>query len=270
MIYVELLRAYRVLLVYLALVAALAIVAVLGVLQLRGHIHVGPVTSLHGIPVASLIVGAVYCALAVPIVLGNTLGRENLTLPIAWTRPVARGRIALGFVAVDLAAIVLAAACAFLALIAILAAAGLLGYLRTGASVAGAAIAGIGMLFMWYALLQACTAPLSGGGGGAVRGLSAVVFLVLGALYGLHLPQPLHGVIAALNVLNPFAWYSGSSSSQPGVHLAVGSPAAAGSGVVHRFFTAVPEPLAIVAPWIIGALVTALAIRLWAQHEATR
>jgi hypothetical protein len=266
MIYVELLRAYRALAVFTVVIAACTLLAVAGVAQARGHIVVED-THGGGIAVAALVIGAVYVGLAVAIALGNTLNRESATVAIAWTRPIPRRRTALEFVAVDLAAIAIAIAIVFAALVAILAAAGILSLVHNTRGLLESVVAGVGMAFMWYGLLQAATAGLDPRRGGAIRGLSAPVFVILAGLMTLRLPPALHGIIVAINVVNPFAWYSGTSPHGVGIFIGTGSSAAA-QMQAHRLFSGVPEPLALVVPWIIGAIAVALAIRLWTRREA--
>lgn len=251
--YVEILRARGILRIYaLVLLAGLVLAAVsLYSSQFAGHVAVHVEAGTPGtVGVYSSVLGA--CAMVAFIIatcIAPGLSAESSTLAITWTRPVPRSTIAWRFIAIDLATIVVSYAAFFVVVLIVLAMFGLLGAFRFDGAEAAAIVArGLGCALMWYALVTLVTARVSGRGG-MIAGLSWVAFLVLGGLWAAPFPTLIHWLIAALEYLNPLAYFGniGSSGNQSIIPL---------SGAVRTLMT-----------WCIGIAALVATVRLWSARE---
>ncbi len=254
MIYVALLRARRTL-IWSAIVLAV-IVAVVDVSFFTNHVSMQMDHDPGRLPDSAFIGAALAVALVIACITATSLNREAPTLPIAWTKPVARRRIALEYFAVDLATVVAVALLALVAALGIAVPIDALRHVVHDPKLAEVVGRSLGIIFMWYAVVQAATAGLPGRGG-IVAGLSWPVF---GGLIGLafwNVPF-LHWLVLALNVINPLAWMSSESRAEHGVVVST----------VSSLYPFLPYPAVVVAPWLLGALALYLATVLWSRREA--
>lgn len=254
MIYVALLRARRTLL-WTALAYA-AIVAVAVVSFLTHHVTVQPGLDPFGLPDSMFVSAAFAGALIVASVTATSLNREGPTLPIVWTKPLSRRRIALQYFAVDLGAVVGVGLLTVAACILIALPTGALGHVLHDPNLGELLVRSLGVTFMWYAVVQAASAGLSGRGG-ALIGLSWPVF---GGLLWLALADipGLRPVGLALNVINPLAWLSSTTRVQHGVL----------TSTVGSLYPFLPHAVVVVAPWLLAGLALYLATVLWSRREA--
>jgi hypothetical protein len=227
MAYVEFLRARRVLLWYFGILLGIYALGLIVGFLVPGHSHVGividtdPTASapahtpaphhalLPGpLPVSVLVYAATYGALLVAAILGSSLNRQREHLPLAWTRPLGRERFVLSFLAVDAVAIVLTLAGTLLYIALSMATSKgnhTLWYLDSLAFPMAAF--GLGAAFMTYALAQAVTSWYTASGG-LVKGLVCAACGVLVGLGFARLPSPYDLFVAALNYLNPLAYFA--------------------------------------------------------------
>jgi hypothetical protein len=254
-IYVALLRARRTLIV--AALAYAVIVAVVVVSFLTNHVTMQTARDPRAIPDSMFAVAAFVGALIVASVTATSLNREGPTLPIAWTKPLSRRRIALEYFAVDLAALAGVALLTVVAGILIALPADVLRHVVHDPKLGELVFRSAGVVVMWYAVVQAASAGLSGRGG-AVIGLSWPVF---GGLLGLatvwQIPG-LHGLALALNVFNPLAWLSSTTRVAHGAAVSTTS----------SLFPFLPHAVVVVAPWLLAGLALYLATVLWSRREA--
>ncbi len=253
MIYVALLRARRTLIWSagaLALVSAVVIVSFLA-----NHVTVEQAPRKGELPDSLFAAIALIAALVVAAVTAPSLNRESPTLPIVWTKPTARARIALEYFAVDLGTIVAVGVLAALAALVCAAPTGVLRYVAHDAGLGELVVRSLGIAFMWYAVVQAATAGMPGRGG-AIAGLSWPVF---GGLLGLAFwdVPGLHGVVIALNTLNPLAWLTSTTRVGSGV----------ATTTTHSLFAFLPHAAVVVAPWLLAGLALYLATVLWSHRE---
>jgi hypothetical protein len=253
-IYVALLRARRTLL-WTAL-AYVAIVAVTVVSFLTHHVTVKPGLDPFGLPDSMFVSAAFVGALIVASVTATSLNREGPTLPIAWTKPQPRARIALEYFAVDLGAVVGVGLLTVAAGVLIALPTGALSHVLHDPNLGELIVRSLGVTFMWYAVVQAASAGLSGRGG-AVIGLSWPVFGGLLWLAVADVPG-LRPVGLVLNVLNPLAWLSSTTRVQHGVVTSATS----------SLFPFLPHAVVVVAPWLLAGLALYLATVLWSRREA--
>jgi hypothetical protein len=249
--YVEILRARGVLRNYgIVLLVGLVLAAASLYNHFGGHVGVHVEGGEPAVSVYSSILGA--CAVVAFIIatcIAPGLSAESSTLAITWTRPVRRSTIAWRFIAIDLATIAMSYAALFVVFLIVLAMFGVLGTFRfDGADAAATVARGLGCALMWYALVTLVTARLPGRGG-MIAGLSWVAFLVLGGLWAAPFPTLIHWLIAALEYLNPMAYFGniGSSGNQSIIPL---------SGAVRTLMT-----------WCIGIAALVGTVRLWSTRE---
>ncbi len=254
MIYVALLRARRTLL-WTALAYA-GIVAVAVVSFLTNHVTVKPDHDPFGLPDSLFVSAAFVGALIVASVTATSLNREGPTLPIAWTKPQPRRRIALEYFAVDLGAVVGVGLLTVVAGILIALPTGALRHLLHDPNLGELLVRSLGVTFMWYAVVQAASAGLNGRGGAAI-GLSWPVFGGLLWLGTADVPG-LHALGLALNVVNPLAWLSSTTRAQHGVV----------SSSIGSLYPFLPHAVVVVAPWLLAGLALYLATVLWSRREA--
>src|SRR4029077_2513671 len=105
MAYVEMLRLRKALAIY-----AIVVVAVFLLILIPSH---WPGAVVHGdtavsIPLSVLLPIVGFCAIIFATTISTSLNRENDGVEMVWTKPVSRERLALTYIAFDLAAIVLA------------------------------------------------------------------------------------------------------------------------------------------------------------------
>ncbi len=256
MIYVALLRA-RSRLIWSAIVLALAVV-VIDVSFVANHLSMKLDSHPGSVPDSVFVMVALVVGLVIVTISATSLNRESATLPIVWTKPASRRRMALEYFAVDLATVVAVGLLAVVAALACALPVGALRHVVHDPKLAELVVRSLGVAFLWYAVVQAATAGLPGRGG-IVAGMSWPVFTGLGGLIGVtfwNLPG-LHALALAINVVNPLAWMSASSHSDDGV----------ATSEISSFFPFLPHPVVIAAPWLLGALALYLATVLWSRRE---
>jgi hypothetical protein len=252
---VELWRVQRSLLWHAGIVAA--IVVLILVLPQVGAVHVtGPSGSTNfapgtGVPLSAIAtIGAFFAAIYASSV-GTSLNRENVTRDLSWTKPLTRTVLALRYILIDLAGVVIAFAVAIAAVAVIMTYMHFPPFFDAEAPVQLALGAGVGA--MWYALLQVltCVGPPSAR---TLAGVLWPVALVLVVLAGV-LSGSLGALVRAINVLNPLHYMSSTTMhSDPG------------SATVLPGSLPADERALIV--WCFTLAFCALAIYLWPRKEA--
>jgi hypothetical protein len=248
MSYVELMRARRVLFWYTIIVFGLAAIVAISVVTSHGRVE-----GMESVPLSDFMLLCTVGAYVVATIVSTGLVSEAATIPITWTRPVRRDRIAWSFIGVDVAAILAGYLVTVLAALACTAASGFIGYVRVTPGTVPAFVLGFGSAVLWYALTCAATARL-GGHGARVAALSWFAVLVIGGVWAAPLPAPIHAVLTALNYLNPTAYINGIVTE--GQHARGAHP------------LPTSETLRIVLEWSIAAVAAVLAARLWSTREA--
>ncbi|HZX67624.1 MAG TPA: hypothetical protein VFE70_02015 [Candidatus Elarobacter sp.] len=244
--YVEILRARRVLTWYCAvLLAALAITAVS---MVSGHAHVGG--GHPSIALSAILSGCAFGAMIVATCVAPGLNAESNTLAIAWTRPVPRPSIVLRYIAVDVAAIIVAYAYTFAIVLAFCALLGFFGHIFADADIPLALLNGLGCALMWYGLIMVVAAPLNGRGN-LVAGLSWGVFVVGGALWAAPFPAAIHTILTFVNYFNPMTYFAGGSTDD---------------NHSHHVLMLNTEILTLIA-WVFVAVTLVAAVRLWSTRE---
>jgi hypothetical protein len=262
MVYVELLRLRKSLMWYTGVFAALYVIFLLSIHAPGATVHIGgDISHDHNgsIPLGALLAGLAWCPMIFATVLGVSLNRENEGVEMVWTKPVARERLALGYILVDLGAIVVAYFIALAFVMLVLATLGLTGLVVVDASAARNFGLGLGIAFMWYGLLQAATA-WNRGRAGLVVGLSWAVFIVLAPLARI-IPAGtwLHTAVVLINYVNPMAYMSAISSHSAG--------ATNFSGIEVRSLNDLSFELRFALVWTIGVVASVIAIFSWKRME---
>ncbi|HEY0394513.1 MAG TPA: hypothetical protein VGD01_08445 [Candidatus Elarobacter sp.] len=259
MYYAELLRARRALVWYGGIFLACAALGIaLAFKDGPPRMHMS-----HGanpvIPLAGLLLGAAFGPILLAGFMAVGLDAEFKTAAITWTRPVERLRIALTYVAIDVATLL--AAWAFTIAVALIgiAALGLAQYVNgSDAHQLGTWLPlAFGCALMWYGLVLLCTTLLPGRGN-AIVGASWAYALFVPGLAAIPFPPLLHKVMVALNYINPLAYLSSSGPDRGGVHVQAG-----GEG---QFFGGSAPSHALVA-WLIAIAAVAIGTRLWTVRE---
>jgi hypothetical protein len=257
MAYVELLRLRKALMWYGGVFVVSFIVFFLAI-----HAPGADVSSGKGdqgaIPLGIIIAGLAWCPMVLGTVLGVSLNRENEGVEMVWTKPIARERLALSYILVDLGAIAVAyfISIAFVLLVlATLAAMGHVHSLTVDESVVRNFVLGMGISFMYYALLQAATS-WNPGRAGLVVGLSWALFFFLIILSQVPLGPVLHSLAVLLNYLNPLAYLSSVHSS--------GGMA---TDIQIRSINQLDYTTRLLLVWSIGIIAAAGAIFGWKRME---
>jgi len=265
MTYAQVLRLRRALLVYGTVVGGLFLIVVLfghlpnatfDVETTFGHHATKSVSSIN---LSGLLFFTGWVTIIFATVISTSLNRENDGVEMVWTKPIARGRLAFWYIALDFGAILVAYAFAVALCVLALASFGLLKYVSVDGRTIPTLVIGLGVAFMWYGLLQGLSSWQRGGRGGMVIGLSWAAAFVLtslaGATAGGGLPL-LHSLFTALDVVNPVAYFSSYTLSGYGAHASPVLPQAL-AGTLMRS----------VATWGIGILGCAAAIAGWKRLE---
>jgi hypothetical protein len=250
---VEFLRIRKSLLWHVGILAALVLLTF--VLGQTGDVKVesdgttsrigsGMTLPLSALASIAMFYGAIFASSA-----GTSLNRENATRELSWTKPLSRTIIALRYVLIDAAAVVLVFALTLLAIAVVLAYHHVTPAIDPGIGTAFAL--GLGVSLMWYALVQALTFALPPGGR-AIGGIMWPVALLCAGLAQVGGPT---GVIArAIDVINPLAYMSGVTFASNGAHT-------------NTVFQG-PMELRAVMVWAFSIAFCAIAVALWPRQEA--
>jgi hypothetical protein len=256
MTYVAVLRARRVLSWFFGVFFAL--IAIL----FAATLHSGGVdVQVHGgtpaVPLNAILIGSAFAGFIVAPFLAGGLSGDIPHYPIAWTKPVPRTTLASRNVLVDLTALGVTYAVVIMVCLAIGEAIAIAVYrqpLTIDAHNAPLDIAlALGTAVMWYGLVFA-GATFFPGRGGTVAGASWAVFVGIPTFAVPRLPQPIHGVFAALTYVDPLAYIGGVSVS-------------GGRAASHALvFGGAQLPCAI-GSWTIGLAAIAAGIWLYTKRE---
>jgi hypothetical protein len=240
--YVELLRVRRSLIWNAGILA----VVVIGILALGGdstiHVNGGTTRIAAGasLPLGVIATIGAFLAAIYASSIGTSLNRESTTRDISWTKPVSRTVLAIRFVAIDLAGVLIAFAVAIILICLALA------YLHVSVAAdtdaPGQLVLGCGIGAMWYGLLQVLTCGF-GSGARAMAGILWPISLVCQGLA--ELGGGVGQTMRAIDVLNPIGYLD-----------AIAKPAAGG-----------PE-MAAPLVWFFALAFCALAIVIWPRREA--
>ncbi|HTX03101.1 MAG TPA: hypothetical protein VMD07_05425 [Candidatus Acidoferrales bacterium] len=151
-----------------------------------------------------ILLGASWFACIMATLVAGTLSRDYCHLPYMWTRPVHRERIALEYVAVDVAAIVVAFALLIVVTVVSLDAMPRLHVIADGTAWP-ILLRALAVPLMWYGLVEVATS-WNGARARAMIGISWGLFWVLAILDGLSFPGILGKLFIVLNIINPMAY----------------------------------------------------------------
>ncbi len=237
--YVELLRVRRSLIWNAGILA----VVVLGILALGNHSTInvnGGTTSLAAgaaLPAGVLATIGAFLAAIYASSIGTSLNRESSTRDISWTKPVSRTMLAIRFICIDLAGVVIAYAVALILVYLTLS------YLHISITDDGHGTAeyvlGCGVGLMWYGLLQLVTCGFGPGG----RSMSGILWPIALLCQGLaHLGGPAGQVIRAIDLFNPLSYMD---------------------NITHG-----GAETAAVTVWLFALVYCVLAVVIWPRREA--
>ena len=212
MYYVEYLFARNRFMWFAGIAVVIGILAISGALNFQHEIQTKPeafdVHGNHAVPIDAIFGIAGYATCVMATMLAATLSRDRGHLPYIWTRPIARERIAFQYMLVDIVTIfvayllIAAIAAAIMASIPVL-------HLVRSPETNSSIVRYLALPLMWYGVVEVTTS-WNGVRGGAAAGMSWAVFwglLILRAIVD-GLPAPLPQVVAALNLLNPLAYFT--------------------------------------------------------------
>jgi hypothetical protein len=215
MYYIELLRLRKSFIIYGGILMSLFLLSMITTHWPGTVVHKGESGT---IPLSVLLSIVGFCAIIFATAIGTSLNRENDGVEMVWTKPIARERLALMYVALDLAAIVVAFLVPLALAVLIFASFGLTKVIQPDDKWISVLILTFGIAFMWYGLLQGLTSWQSGRGGIVVAVSWAAAAVVLPVLMAATARSPgLHEVVMLLNLLNPLAYLSSSAHVQIGV-----------------------------------------------------
>ena len=271
MIYVEWLRARHRLAI--ALGVLLAVVLVVITVVYFGHLHAGPngdfnigfrdgasgardplardriheILSDMALPLGAFFVVGAFVAALFTTTLYTSLHAQRSSLDLAFTKPLARMRLAATFFGIDFAAIVACYAAAVFLLLLPFAVFGLLGDVVPEADAVPALILGLGICVLLYGLMQLATAWLRGGGAIAIIGSLWVAFIVVASIDHARITN-IEAILWVLRPLDPIRYFGLLSYSSAGVHP-------------HDLFSAT------LLAWGFGLAACALAAFTWQRIE---
>ena len=271
MIYVEFLRARH----RLAIVGGLLLAFVVMVIAIVyfGHVHAGPSgdfnIGFHGdasqdhdplardalhrmfrdtpLPLGAFFVVGAFVACLFTTTLYTSLHAQRSSLDLAFTKPLARFRLAAAFFAIDFAAI---AACYAIAIGLFLLLSVLFGLADRVVPDDGATLVlclGFGICVLLYGLVQLATAWLRSGGAIAIIGTLWVAFIVVASINHARITN-VEAILRVLRPLDPIRYFGLLTYSSSGAHPPDLGP---------------PTLLA----WVLGLAACALAAFTWQRIE---
>ena len=222
MYYAEYLFARNRFMWFASIAVAIGILGLYGVFGVQHTIETKPEAfnagGNHAVPMDVIFGIAGYATCVMATMLAATLNRDRSHLSYIWTRPISRERIAFQYMLVDVVTIIVA----YLLVVCIAAAIMLSASEATFRLSAHAAfhvvrtpetnasiVRYLALPLMWYAVVEVATS-WNAVRGGAAAGISWAVFwglLILRAVV-IDFPAPLPQVVAALNLLNPLAYFT--------------------------------------------------------------
>jgi len=184
-------------------------------------------------PFSLLLALASFVAAIFGTMVGTFLAAENCGhLEVAWTRPVSRLSYAARLMLVDVAAILGVLAFTVLVGLALVYGRGWQSYMYMDPQFWPVAATEIAFPLAWFGLVAGLTASVRTKAG-AIAGSAWVASMFLLILLSFDLPPIIHGLLAAINYVNPLFYGSYSSSgSEPARHLLNMTPAFAIGGLV--------------------------------------
>ncbi len=156
------------------------------------------------VPFNVILLGSSWFACVFATLVAGTLSRDYGQIPYIWTRPVPRARVALEYLAVDFAAIVIAFALLTGVSVATLSTIPRL-HVVADASSWSVLLRALAVPFMWYGLVEVATS-WNGARARAMIGVSWAVFWGLAILDALKFPGFLGKLFIVLNIFNPMAY----------------------------------------------------------------
>jgi hypothetical protein len=263
MTYVQFLRLRKMLTIYAIMTGAvfLIFVAVAHAPNASFQIDGVPRHQVHhssSMPLSGVLFLSAWCAIIFATIVGMSLNRENDGVEMVWTKPIARGRLAVEYILMDFAGIVVAFAFAVALCLLALASVGSLASLTVDARTLPTLVIGLGAAVMWYGLLQGISSWQPGGRGGLVIGVSWTATFVLASMAGgtINANQSLHQFFLAIDVINPVAYFSSYTLSAYGAHASPVLPQALAGTEMRSTLT-----------WGIGLLGCTAAVIGWKRLE---
>jgi hypothetical protein len=247
---VEALRVRRMLLWHLAILAVITL-AVLALSSQASFVSNGSTHTLAGLrlPFAVVVPLAMFFAAIFASSAGTAFNRETTTRDISWTKPLSRTRLAVEIVLVDLAAITAIYAVTLGALFVMLAK--LQFDVYADPSLGAILATGLGVSFMWYALINLLTCMLGPG----ARAIGGIIWPVALLLLGLsQLGGPSGAIVRTIDIINPLAYLSGVTGNA--------------SGIVQQAVTSAPLETRPLIVFAFALLFSVLAIGIWPRKEA--
>jgi hypothetical protein len=212
------------------------------------------------VPLSFLFFISGWCAIVIATVISSSLNREYDGVEMVWTKPIDRARLALEYILLDFAAIVVAFVAAAALCVLGVASVGLLTHIVVDPRTIPTLVIGLGTAFMWYGLVQGITAGMPGRGG-MIIGLSWAAAFVLVTLAeatrGGSLIHSMHTLLTIVDLFNPIAYFSSYSLSGFGAHP---------SPVLPQMFAGT-EARSIMT-WALGLVGCVAAIAGWKRLEA--
>jgi hypothetical protein len=260
MTYPQILRLRKTLTIYGSIIGGLFLIA----LMIAHSPHAASDLSdaskrkLIAIPLSALLFSAAWGAIIYATAISRSLNREYDGVEMVWTKPIARERLALSYILLDFAAIVVAFIAAAALCVLLIASLGLLTHISVDNRTVPTLVIGLGAAFMWYGLMQGLTAGQRFRGG-VITGVSwaaAFVFISLAEATQGGI-EPLHTIFTILNVVNPLAYFSSYSLSGYGAHPSPVLPQAIAGTEMRMLMT-----------WSLGLIGCAAAIAGWKRLEA--
>jgi len=183
---------------------AVVLIGLIAVTTVRLAPQISGDSSQIAVPVTIVLLGASWFACIMATLVAGTLSRDYSHLPYMWTRPVARVRIALQYIAVDVAAILLAFALLIVVTVATLDAIPRL-HVVFDVSAWPTLLRALAVPLMWYGLVEVATS-WNGARARAMIGVSWALFWMLALLDAFSLPGILGKLLVVLNIFNPMAY----------------------------------------------------------------
>jgi hypothetical protein len=208
------------------------------------------------VPLNAILLGSSWFACVFATLVAGTLSRDYGQIPYIWTRPAPRQRIALEYMAVDIAAIVIAFALLTGVSVATLNAIPRL-HVVGDASSLQVLLRGLAVPFMWYGLVEVATS-WNGARARAMIGVSWAVFWVLAILDALNLPGILGKLFVVLNIFNPMAYLPQSHAQNVDFQVGV-------LGLTPLPFTFNEQTVLVYAIFVVSCIA---AIYAWKRMEA--
>ena len=249
MLYVEFLRVRKALIWHAGILVAVAIFVMFASMNANVEVNGGVPSAPPPIPFSVIVSGAFFWGAIFASSIGTSLNREFETYVISWTKPISRQLLALQYILLDMAGVVVAFGLAGLVITLVLKHFNLELYMDERFWIT--LPMSLGASLMWYALVQLITAPF----GPRFRSMAGILWAIaFFCLFGTNIGAGIGMLARTFDIINPLAYIDSFSMT--------------GHDISYHAIWSMPAEWRTLFVWLWVVAFTAIVVPVWARREA--